>query len=180
MATRPYSHSNSRWRKGNMRDSPTVRGQLDPDQLERRTFRRLCQERENLLRALGLRACCDRSEGDLVDCADSESEAFYVSNALAWHSLVEVERALGRLSEGSYGTCESCGRGISKARLQAVPSASLCLGCKQKEESASPESRCVNAVPHSPNSLGKGVTSRARRSSHKRHRGRGDEIASIW
>src|SRR5579864_4831315 len=41
--------------------------------------------------------------------------------------LADVEHALRRLDEGSYGTCEACGRPIDEARLEAVPAARFCL-----------------------------------------------------
>ena len=48
--------------------------------------------------------------------------------------LAQTERALARIEEGTYGTCESCGEPIGKARLQAFPRATLCVECKQREE----------------------------------------------
>ena len=48
--------------------------------------------------------------------------------------LQQVERALARLDEGTYGRCETCGQPIPKARLQAAPRATLCVSCKQREE----------------------------------------------
>jgi RNA polymerase-binding protein DksA len=46
----------------------------------------------------------------------------------------QVERALERLDEGSYGWCERCGNPIPVERLAAFPSATLCVTCKQLEE----------------------------------------------
>jgi DnaK suppressor protein len=48
--------------------------------------------------------------------------------------LAQNERALARMADGSYGVCESCGRPIGKARLQAFPRATMCVQCKQREE----------------------------------------------
>ena len=48
--------------------------------------------------------------------------------------LVQIERALQRLDDGTYGVCECCGNPIGKARLQAFPRATLCVACKQREE----------------------------------------------
>src|ERR1039457_1882155 len=48
--------------------------------------------------------------------------------------LMQADRALARIKEGTYGTCESCGEPIGKARLQAFPRATLCVECKQREE----------------------------------------------
>ena len=41
--------------------------------------------------------------------------------------LVDIEHALRRLDDGTYGTCEACGRPIDEARLDAMPAARLCL-----------------------------------------------------
>lgn len=43
--------------------------------------------------------------------------------------LVEVEAALVRLSSGTYGTCEGCGRAIAPGRLEARPVARTCIDC---------------------------------------------------
>jgi RNA polymerase-binding protein DksA len=48
--------------------------------------------------------------------------------------LEQTERALQRLDTGTYGLCESCGKAIGKARMQAFPRATLCVECKQKQE----------------------------------------------
>ena len=54
----------------------------------------------------------------------------------ARESLAQVERALVRIEDGTYGTCARCGAEIAPARLEAVPSAELCIACKEREESA--------------------------------------------
>jgi RNA polymerase-binding transcription factor DksA len=41
--------------------------------------------------------------------------------------LNDVEHALRRIDDGTYGTCEACGRPIEEERLEAVPAARLCL-----------------------------------------------------
>jgi RNA polymerase-binding protein DksA len=43
--------------------------------------------------------------------------------------LAEIDAAVRRLAEGSYGTCERCGRPIGAARLAARPVATTCIGC---------------------------------------------------
>lgn len=48
--------------------------------------------------------------------------------------LEQTERALSRMDAGTYGVCESCGKPIGKARMQAFPQATLCVDCKQKQE----------------------------------------------
>lgn len=43
--------------------------------------------------------------------------------------LAEIDAATARLHEGSYGVCESCGRPVSPARLEARPVARTCIDC---------------------------------------------------
>jgi RNA polymerase-binding protein DksA len=46
----------------------------------------------------------------------------------------QITRALTRIDDGTYGTCERCGQPIDAARVKALPHASLCLDCKRREE----------------------------------------------
>ena len=39
-----------------------------------------------------------------------------------------------RLYRNEYGICQSCGKEIGKARLDAIPQASLCVACQEKQE----------------------------------------------
>jgi len=48
--------------------------------------------------------------------------------------LRSIDEALARIEQGTFGTCESCGKPISKTRLRAVPHARLCIECKREEE----------------------------------------------
>ena len=48
--------------------------------------------------------------------------------------VAQIDRALGRIHDGTYGVCESCGQPIGKMRLMAFPRATLCMSCKQREE----------------------------------------------
>ena len=49
--------------------------------------------------------------------------------------LIDVNKALERIEEGSYGICTNCGQPIQAERLEALPEAELCIDC-QREESA--------------------------------------------
>ena len=50
--------------------------------------------------------------------------------------LFYIEEALDRVRAGTYGQCKSCGKLIPKARLEAVPTAKMCIDCKAKQEQA--------------------------------------------
>ena len=52
----------------------------------------------------------------------------------AEHLLDEIDAALVRIEDGSYGLCTACGRPISDARLEAVPYATLCVDDKRALE----------------------------------------------
>ena len=43
--------------------------------------------------------------------------------------LAQVDEALGRIADGSYGRCEECGKAIPVARLEALPHTKLCVAC---------------------------------------------------
>lgn len=48
--------------------------------------------------------------------------------------LYNLEEALKRIDEGSYGRCDHCGCAISKPRLKALPQAKCCIKCQEKQE----------------------------------------------
>jgi DnaK suppressor protein len=98
-----------------------------------------------------LRADIERTESDIAsrlsdatgdagdDQADQGAKTFEREQELALtHNarelLAQTEHALARIEAGTYGTCESCGQPIGKARLLAFPRAVLCVTCKQREE----------------------------------------------
>jgi RNA polymerase-binding transcription factor DksA len=55
-----------------------------------------------------------------------DHEAYLAILEQAEVELADVEHALKRLDEGTYGVCEACGGAISAERLEAVPAARLC------------------------------------------------------
>jgi DnaK suppressor protein len=50
------------------------------------------------------------------------------------HVLAEIDAALQRIDEGTYGTCVRCGTTIAEGRLEAVPYATMCIECKRLDE----------------------------------------------
>jgi DnaK suppressor protein len=48
-------------------------------------------------------------------------------------ALAEIDHALEKYEAGTYGLCDSCGKPIEPARLEALPQANLCLGCKVRQ-----------------------------------------------
>lgn len=73
---------------------------------------------------------------DFFDIA-AEGEIDYMSALSAETgsaTIDEVQQALRKLSEGTYGICDACGKSIKKRRLKARLFAVLCIGCKEREE----------------------------------------------
>ena len=80
----------------------------------------------------------DVDVSDLLDsdAPDAGTNIVDRSRALALAELAAtnaaaVDNALGRLSAGTYGTCEGCGTRIPLARLRALPEATVCVACKR-------------------------------------------------
>ncbi|MGA4507132.1 TraR/DksA family transcriptional regulator [Propionibacteriaceae bacterium G1746] len=81
----------------------------------------------------------DGSDGAGRDPADVGSSNFERDQEMSLASntremLDQNIHALKMLDAGKYGLCESCGRPIGKARLQAFPRATMCVQCKQRSE----------------------------------------------
>ncbi len=116
-------------------------------------FRRLLEaERERLANELEIisdrmpeveQVSVDASGGYDEALADVASETFEREKGIAIeqnvnHLLQQVEEALVRLDEGTFGTCQVCGQPIHRDRLKALPYARLCIQCKAREEQAIP------------------------------------------
>ena len=66
------------------------------------------------------------------EASESRSQVFLEKN-LREH-LPQVECALHKFDEGTYGLCDDCRRPIDLTRLQVLPHANLCLNCKALRE----------------------------------------------
>ena len=81
----------------------------------------------------------DAGDGAGDDQADAGSKTFEREHEMSLANntrdmLLQAERALARIDNGTYGICENCGNPIGKSRLQVFPRATLCMACKQREE----------------------------------------------
>ncbi len=78
----------------------------------------------------------DTQIGDSADAAfDSGSEEIASQLAeLEARELVQVERALQRMKQGTYGVCEGCQCKIPVARLNALPYSTTCIKCQREME----------------------------------------------
>ena len=88
---------------------------------------------ETEARAAGEVEVGDQSDAATTSQAASES---LQEDALASRTLVEVQDALRRIEDGTYGKCIQCGRDIEPARLEAIPWARYCLKDQEKFDRA--------------------------------------------
>ena len=71
--------------------------------------------------------------------ADTATETYdreldYTLEENSEHVLADIDAALQRIEEGTYGICTNCGRQIPEERLEARPWATLCIECKRERE----------------------------------------------
>jgi DnaK suppressor protein len=102
----------------------------------------LRSERENLLHQLeeigatpdgSLRKDVEYGDGfaDAAATTAERTEVLGLAESLT-RMLEEIDGALARIEEGTYGTCRNCGNEIAAARLEARPESTLCVECKSK------------------------------------------------
>lgn len=114
--------------------------------------KRLQEERARVMKELGyyddaFNSTLQGADGDLssysfhmadqgTDTMEREKQFLFASQEgrYLWH----VNEALRRLysDPANFGKCHQCGTGIDFDRLDALPHARLCIGCKEKEEDA--------------------------------------------
>ena len=63
---------------------------------------------------------------------DREMELTLQGSARA--ALAQIDRALVKMENGTYGLCDACGRPIGEGRLSIAPHATLCVDCKRRDE----------------------------------------------
>lgn len=67
----------------------------------------------------------------LADAAANMDVAMVIRES---RELQDIEAALARIADGSYGICADCGEEIGRERLKAYPAAVRCLACQEKSE----------------------------------------------
>lgn len=111
-------------------------------------FQQLLAKRREELRWLVHDALIESKRTDYVELAgavhDAGEEA--VANLLSEMDLSQlrreveeigdVEAALGRIKDGSFGKCTDCGDAIDRERLTAYPTAKRCITCQTRRETA--------------------------------------------
>ncbi len=111
----------------------------------------LNEKKETLIQELGyledntMRLNSKEGAGDLSSHAyhladhatetQDREQAFHMASREGKY-LFYIEEALDRVRAGTFGVCKKCGKLIPKARLEAVPTAKMCIDCKTKQERA--------------------------------------------
>jgi len=102
----------------------------------------LLEERDKLVRQLSelgsdengdLRSDLDFGEGfaDAAAVTSERTEVLGIVETLK-HQLDDVNEAVDKLDDGTYGTCRSCGEEIGAARMEARPFSLYCVDCKTR------------------------------------------------
>jgi RNA polymerase-binding transcription factor len=87
------------------------------------------------------------AEASVVTDAEEQSVNDFVRDVelalieMTSETLGQIDQALQRLDDGTYGACAQCGAEIAEARLKAVPFATLCRSCQEAQESLHAEAR---------------------------------------
>lgn len=103
---------------------------------------RLKNRRQHLLEEVNLRLrkfnrTHDSWVTDTVDIATNHVENNIIMSIAQSESreIIQIDNTLKKIMNGEYGVCECCGDNINKQRLIAIPFVSLCIKCKEAEES---------------------------------------------
>lgn len=109
-------------------DSDAARTRLEQERTRleglREGFDDLNSESEEA--SLGELSSMDQHQADVgTETFNRERDLSILENVEA--ELADIEHAIHRLDDGSYGTCEACGKSIDDARLEAMPAARFCL-----------------------------------------------------
>ncbi|GAA1905517.1 TraR/DksA family transcriptional regulator [Lapillicoccus jejuensis] len=126
----PVTVGGIEWTQEELRE---IRAELETERDKARHDLQIAEaDLQGLLREAG-----DGAGDDQADAGASIGGRDYEMTLAAGQrdKLDQVEHALERLDDGTYGTCESCGKPIGKLRLQAAPRATLCVDCKTRQES---------------------------------------------
>ncbi|MFB3819374.1 MAG: TraR/DksA family transcriptional regulator [Candidatus Methylomirabilales bacterium] len=102
---------------------------------------RLIEKRRELLsgvRGSNMKSLEVAADG-IQDIADQASSAYTKEFLLSIgdaerRMLKQIDEALDRIRQDTYGLCEVCGEMIGERRLEALPFAKLCIGCQEEEE----------------------------------------------
>ena len=101
----------------------------------------LLKKREDLVLEIARRskastASAAQDIGDILDSVSEERtrELDLILTDREKRKLAQIDDAIERIEENTYGLCEECGVKIPKARLKVLPFAKYCIECQEKTE----------------------------------------------
>ncbi len=88
--------------------------------------------------------------GDNYDIASSERdrELMYMLGDRERKKVREIDNALLKIKEGTYGVCDECGEPISKKRLKIIPYSNLCINCQSRAEEEEKKRMSEDYIDH--------------------------------
>ena len=112
------------------------------DQRKIKAFREKLQEKKQQIletftknKSYGMEADGEPSQDIADKAASSYTKEFLFSLSNSERQLLQqVDDALSRIEARSYGVCAACEDSLNLKRLQAVPWATLCIDCQEKQE----------------------------------------------
>jgi DnaK suppressor protein len=113
---------------------------LKGPKLEKFKQRLIAKRRELISEVRGSNAGSLETNSDgIQDIADQASSAYTKEFLLSIgdaerRMLQQIEEALNKIRQDTYGLCEVCGETIGERRLEALPFARLCIACQEEEE----------------------------------------------
>jgi len=123
-----------------MPTSPARAGRMPKKEMEK--YRRLLQDKKNSLSndlaktRNAEEETIEEATQDIADKAVSSytREFLYSLSDTDRTTLVQIDEALARISEGTYGNCLNCAQPMAEKRLTAVPWAPHCVDCQELAE----------------------------------------------
>lgn len=119
--------------------SPPKKAKIDPEFLKT-VLEALVQQRQRLLSVMqSTQAQMAAKEVDLPDVSDRASGGFEDELAMGLMAIEaaqidDIEAAIERINQGTYGLCANCEKPIPKKRLEVLPFARRCLNCEGERE----------------------------------------------
>ncbi len=101
--------------------------------------KRLLMEKESLLSGAENTMTTMPKNSNLTELGDQASAEIDINFTLRLKSrerqlLKKIDDALEKIEQGTYGTCEACGKEIEVKRLSARPVTTMCIECKTEQE----------------------------------------------
>ncbi len=79
----------------------------------------------------GLQFISEDNSSELEECAQEQRTLWLLSrlDTRSRTAILEIDEALGRIADGTYGECDDCGAAIPVARLRILPATHYCVNC---------------------------------------------------